>query len=164
WGDDVGHVRFDPGLHRVYVTVQQLPYPDDPNPNLLPPPGTAWLVAIDPIAHRVITRLNLPRSCSTPHGMALDTTQHIAFIACIDTANLIRVDLQTMEVIPEPSWPLAQNPDMIVMDHSLHLLYVACATGIVMFQIDGRALKWLGTYTPGVNTHSLAVNEQTHEI
>ena len=96
--------------------------------------------------------------------MALDTTQHIAFIACIDTANLIRVDLRTMKVIPEPSWPLAQNPDMIVMDHPLHLLYVACGAGIVMFQIDGRTLKWLGTYTFGVNTHTLAVNEETHEI
>ncbi len=25
WGDDVGHVRFDPQLHRIFVAVQQLP-------------------------------------------------------------------------------------------------------------------------------------------
>src|SRR6266700_3322564 len=41
WGDDVGHVKFDPGLHRAFVVVQQLPDPNNPNPNLLPPPGTS---------------------------------------------------------------------------------------------------------------------------
>jgi hypothetical protein len=46
----------------------------------------------------------------------------------------------------------------------LHLLYVACGAGIVMFSSEGRALHWLGTYTFGVNTHTLAVNEETHEI
>ncbi|HET7639968.1 MAG TPA: hypothetical protein VFK47_14665, partial [Ktedonobacteraceae bacterium] len=81
WGDDVGHVRFDPGLHRIFVVVQQLPDPDDPNPNLLPPPGTARLVAIDPVTQRVITRLTLPDFCFTPHGLSIDPLNHIAFVA-----------------------------------------------------------------------------------
>ena len=108
WGDDVGHVRFDPGLHRAYVVVQQLPDPDSPNPNLLPPPGTARLVEINPITHSIITRLTLPDTCFTPHGLAIDTLQHIAFIACIDAdpPSLLRVDLQTMKVIPEPPFPV----------------------------------------------------------
>src|SRR5437764_1081932 len=45
WGDDVGHVRYDPVLHRIFVTVPQLPNPDDPDPNLLPPVGAARHVA-----------------------------------------------------------------------------------------------------------------------
>ena len=166
WGDDVGHVKFDPGLHRIFVVVQQLADPDSPNPNLLPPPGTARLVAIDPIAKRVIRRVLLPDSCITPHGMAIDTDLHIAFIACIDAspASLYRVDLRTMQVLPESSWPLTIKPDIVALDHPLHLVFVACGAGLVIFKEEGRAFEWLGTYTFGVNTHSIAINEQTHQL
>lgn len=166
WGDDVGHVKFDPGLHRIFVVVQQLADPNSPNPNLLPPPGTASLVAIDPITSHVIARLKLPDFCFTPHGLAIDTEQHIAFIACVDAdpPSLVRVDLQTMKALPEPAWPVEGKPDIIALDRPLHLVYVACGAGISLFQEEGRNLKWLGNYTFGLNTHTIAVNEQTHEI
>ena len=166
WGDDVGHVKYDPGLHRAFVAVQQLPDPDNPDPNLLPPPGTARLVEFDPLKHQIITRMKLPDNCFTPHGMAIDTDQHIAFIACVDEdpPGLIRVDLQTMKVFSEAPRPVALKPDIITLAHPLHLVYVACGAGITIFQEDGRAFKWLGTYNFGANTHTLAVDEQTHEI
>ena len=166
WGDDVGHVKFDPGLHRVYVVVQQLADPNSPNQNLLPPPGTAWLVEIDPLKHQIVTRMKLPYACITPHGMAIDTDQHIAFIACVDEdpPSLIRVDLRTMKVFSEAPWPVALKPDIVTLDHPLHLVYVACGAGISVFREDGSAFKWLGTYNFGANTHTLAVDEQTHEI
>ena len=166
WGDDVGHVQFDPGLHRAFVVVQQLPNPDDPNPNLLPPPGTARLVAIDPVTYRVIARLKLPDLCFTPHGMAIDTEQHIAFIACVDAdpPSLIRVDLQTMTVIPEHPWPVEIKPDIVTIDRLLHLIYVGCGVGVAVFQEEGRNLNWLGNYVFTLNMHTVAVNEVTHEI
>jgi hypothetical protein len=166
WGDDIGHVRYDPMLHRMYVVVEQLPNPDDPNPNLLPPPGKAFLVAIDPVAHKVLMRMVLPEYCFVPHGVAIDTAQHIAFIACVDAdpPSLYRVDLRKMQLFSEPGWPLPVKPDIIALDTSLHLVYVACGAGLAVFQENGRALKWLGSYTYGVNTHTVAVNEETHEI
>jgi hypothetical protein len=166
WGDDVGHVQFDPGLHRIFVVVQQLPNPDDPNPNVLPPPGTARLVAIDPVTHGIITRLTLPNFCFIPHGLAIDVEQHIAFIACVDAnpPSLVRVDLQTMKVFSEPPWPVQVKPDILAQDHTLHLLYVACGAGISVFKENGRTLKWLGNYSFSVSTHTIAVNEDTHEI
>jgi DNA-binding beta-propeller fold protein YncE len=166
WGDDVGHVKFDPELHRAFVVVQQLPNPDDPNPNLLPPAGTAWLDEIDPQMHRVITRLKLPDQCITPHGVAIDTELHIAFIACVDEdpASMIRVDLPTLTVIPEQPWPLEIKPDIITLDNKLHLVYVGCGVGVAVFQEEGRNLKWLGNYVYGINMHTIAVNEETHEI
>src|SRR5579875_568168 len=96
WGDDVGYPRFDPTLHLVYVVTQQLADPNSLDPNLLPPPGTAWLVAINPLTLHIVARLNLPSFCITPHGMAIDTSTHIAYIACVDSspAEMIRVDLQ----------------------------------------------------------------------
>ena len=166
WGDDVGHVKFDPGLHRAFVVVQQLPNPDDPNPNLLPPPGTAWLVEIDPHMHRVITRLKLPDQCLTPHGVAIDTEQHIAFIACVDETppSMIRVDVQTLTVISEQPWPLEIKPDIITLDTQLHMVFVSCGVGVAVFQEEGRNLKWLGNYNYGINMHTVAVNEETHEM
>ncbi len=166
WGDDVGHVKYDPGLHRAFVAVQQLADPNSPNPNLLPPPGTAWLVEFDPATHHVVARMKLPDMCITPHGMAIDTNLHIAFIACVDEdpPALIRVDLQTMETVAEAPWPVALKPDIVVLDHPLQLVFVACGAGISIFQEHGKALTWLGTTTFGVNTHTLAINEQTQEI
>ena len=166
WGDDVGHVKYDPVLRRAFVSVQQLPNPDDPNPNLLPPPGTARLVEFDPASGKVITRMKLPYDCLTPHGMAIDTGLHIAYIACVDEdpPSLIRVNLQTMQTISERPWPVALNPDIVTLDQPLHLVFVACAAGISIFQANGPTFRWLGTYTFGVNSHSIAINEQTQEI
>jgi DNA-binding beta-propeller fold protein YncE len=166
WGDDVGHVRYDPGLRRIFVVVQQLPNPGDPNPSLLPPAGTARLVAIDPVRRRVITRLKLPDLCLTPHGLAIDSQHQIAFVACVDTdpPSLVRVDLQTMTVIGESPWPLQVKPDLVVFDRPTQLLYVGCAVGISVFKETGRHLQWLGNYRFGVNTHTVAVDDVTHDL
>lgn len=166
WGDDVGHVRTDPQLQQAYVTIQQNPDLDSLDPNLSPPAGKAWLVAIDTLKRTMVSRLLLPVACITPHGMAIDTNSHIAFLACVDSepAILLRVDLRKMQVIKEDPWPVETGPDMIMMDRPLHLLYVASASGITLFRENGRDFQWIGSYTYGFNTHSLAVNEQTHEI
>jgi hypothetical protein len=166
WGDDVGHVRIDPILHRAYVPVQQSPWPDDPRPDVLPPAGTSWLVSIDTLTRKLVTRLHLPDHCITPHGMTIDSSLHTAYIACTDDepASLIRVDLQSMKTIAEDPWPLEVSPDILTLDHTQHLLYVACAAGISVFKQNGRQLRWIGNYTFGVNTHTLAVNEATHEL
>lgn len=166
WGDDVGLVKYDAGLRRAYVVVQQLPDPNSPNQNILPPPGTAWLVEINPVTRSIVTRMHLPYNCLTPHGVAFDTDQHIAFIACIDEdpPSLIRVDLATMTNFAEQPWPVALKPDVIILDTQYHLVYVGSGAGITIFQENGRSLKWLATYTYGMSTHSLMVNQQTHEV
>jgi hypothetical protein len=164
WGDDVGQVRYDPGLHRIFVAVQQLPNPNDPN--LLPPAGTARLVAIDPVLHSVVARLALPDICLTPRGLSIDPQLHIAFIACINSNPpiLVRVDLQTMKVIAEPPWPVQVKPDILAFDRASQLLYVGSAEGISVFKERGRQLQWLGNYSFGLNTHSVAVDPVTHDV
>ena len=166
WGDDVGHVRYDPGLQRAFVAVQQLADPNSLDPNLLPPPRTAWLVEFNPATQHIVTRMKLPDACITPHGMTIDTNLHIAFIACVDEdpSSLIRVDLQMMKPIAEFPWPVPLKPDLVVLDNPLHVVFVACGAGIAIFQEQGRAFKWLGSYNFGINTHSIAINEQTQEI
>ncbi len=150
----------------MFVPIQQLPNPDDPDPNMQPPGGAGWLVEIDPTTNRVLARLKLPDSCTSPHGQAIDSEQHIAFIACMNASqpSLVRVNLQSMQTIAEAPWPLSPKPDMVVLDATLHTLYVGCAGGIAVFDEQQQAFRWLGNYTFGVNTHSIAVNEETHEI
>jgi DNA-binding beta-propeller fold protein YncE len=162
WGDSVGHVRYDPGLQRVFVVVQQLPNPYDPNPPLLP----AHLVAINPVLQRVVTRLTLPKFCINPHGMVIDAQHHIAFIACVDAdpPSLVRVDLQTMKVIAEHPWPVQVKPDVLVFDRPSQLLFAGSSVGLSVFKEHGRQLQWLGNYSFGLNTHTVAVDPVTHDV
>ncbi len=170
FGYDVGHNHYDPGLHREFVTIQQLTNQAAATP-LLPPPGTGELVAIDPVSLQVLERVQLPTTCGTPHGMNIDTQQHIAFIACVDVdpnnhlvQNLVRVDLQTMKVIPDPLQVLAIKPDIVVLDNPMHVLFVGCSGGISVFDIRNRTVKKLGDYNFGKGTHTIAVDEATQLV
>jgi DNA-binding beta-propeller fold protein YncE len=162
WGDGVRHVRYDPGMHRIFVVVQQLPKPDDSNP----PPLPARLVAIDPIRQRLVTRLTLPGFCINPHGLAIDPQHHIAFIACVDSdpPSLVRVDLRTMKVIAEHPWPVQVKPDVLAFDRPSQLLFVGSSVGLSVFKEQGRRLQWLGTYSFGLNTHTVTVDPVTHDV
>ncbi len=95
YGHDVGHNIFDEGLQRLFVTSTVLPNGDDPNPFVLPPRGTGEFFEIDPAnaTNPIVKEIDLPATCSTPHGMNIDETQQIAFIACTDVdaaSNLFR--------------------------------------------------------------------------
>jgi DNA-binding beta-propeller fold protein YncE len=166
WGDDVGHVKYDPGLQRAFVTTQQLADPDSMDPNLLPPAGKSWLVEIDPRTRSMTGRITLPNFCITPHGLAIDSVSQIAFVACVDStpATLVRIDLQRMQVIQEKAPAVEANPDMLVIDTKLHVLYVAAEAGISIFEEKGQDFRWLGNYTFGVSVHSLIVDEETHDL
>ncbi len=173
YGHDVGHTKYDPVLHRVFVTSTILPNADDPNPLLLPPPGTGELIAIDAIKATIVQRIVLPATCSSPHGMDIDIDQQVAFIACTDFdssrnlfQNLLRVDLRTMTVIhPDPvKARLAGGPDIVLIDHKFHVLFVACKGGISVFDEKAGEFKKLGDYILGKGTHTIAIDEVTQEI
>lgn len=171
WGYDVGHNHYDPVLHRIFVTTQQLTDQGRATP-LLPPPGTGELISIDPVTQSVISRVQLPNTCGTPHGMNIDADQHIAFIACVDVdpehnlvQNLVRVNIQAMQVLHDPLMVLALKPDIIVLDHTLHVLFVACASGISVFDVQRGTIHKLGPdYVLGKGTHTIALDEATHYI
>jgi DNA-binding beta-propeller fold protein YncE len=170
FGYDVGHNHYDPVLRRVFVTIQQLTDQSVVNP-ATPPGGTGELVTIDPVTQKVVTRLQLPKTCGTPHGMNIDMQEQIAFIACTDVdstqnlvQNLIRVDLRTMSVIHDPLMVLPAKPDIVVMDSPLHLVFVGCSGGVAVFYEGNRTFSKLGTYILGKNTHSLAIDPATQTV
>ncbi|HZC06176.1 MAG TPA: hypothetical protein VE338_11075 [Ktedonobacterales bacterium] len=173
FGYDLGHNQYDSAQHRIFMTTQILPDADSPKPNILPPPGTGELMEIDPIAAKVVQRTQLPATCITPHGLALDTVQEVAFIACVEfdaasniAPNLTRVDLRTMRVIPaNPQvMRLAPRPDIVVLDHSAHALLVGCKGGVSIFDERAGEFHKLGDYQMGANTHSIFVDEATQYV
>jgi DNA-binding beta-propeller fold protein YncE len=161
FGDDVGHIQFDPVTHRIFVVTLPL---IDQNSNA-PQTPPSFLAVIDPVALKVISHVKLPDACLAPHGLVIDAQQREAFVACVDSNTLARVDLQTMQALPGDLLSVAYNPDIVRLDRSLHLLIVGCAGGISIFDESGRGLKKLGNYFLGGGSHhTVAIDEATHLI
>jgi len=164
WGDDIGHTHYDPVSQLIYTVT--LPLQDPNNANIQPVPPS-YLAVINPVTNRLMKRIRLPDECLTPHGMGIDSQHEIAFIACLDADPvpiLVRVDLRTQQPIVEDYLTLGINPDIVTLDHSWQLLYVGCTSGVSVFQIQGRSLKKLGDFQFGASTHTIAVNDETHEV
>ncbi len=160
FGDDIGHVQFDPVTHRIFVVTLPL---IDQNLNT-PQTPPSFLAAIDPVALKVVSKVKLPDECLTPHGLVIDAQQREAFVACVDSLNLARVDLQTMQAFPGPLLSVAYNPDIVRLDHPLHLLFVGCAGGISIFDESGRGLKKLGDYFLGGGSHHTIAIEEAKQL
>ncbi len=161
FGDDVGHIQFDPVTHRVFVVT--LPLGDQ---NLgLPATPPSFFAVIDPVTLKVVSRVRLPDACRAPHGITIDVEQREAFVACVDSQRLVRIDLQTMRAFPDPLLPVSFNPDIVRLDHPAHLLVVGCAGGISLFDESGRGLKPLGNYFLGGGSHhTIAIDEATQTL
>ncbi len=161
FGDDVGHMQFDPVTHRLYVTTVPL---IDQNLNE-PQTPPSFIDVIDPLTLKIVSQVKLPDECLTPHGMVIDAQQREAFVACVDSQNLTRVDLKTMKPFPGDLLPVAFGPDIVRLDHSQHLLFVGCAGGISIFDENNLALKKLGDYSLGGGSHhTLAIDEATQRL
>ncbi len=92
----------------------------------------------------------------------IDAQQREAFVACVDSNAVTRVDLQTMKSFSEPLLPTAFNPDIMRLDHSAHMLVVGCAGGISLYDESGRHLKSLGArpyFFGGGSHHTIAIDE-----
>jgi len=155
-GTDVGHTRYDPVSHRVFVTIVTN--------------KDSELAAIDPTTGQVGPRAVLPPACSNAHGLILDSQQQVAFVACIDSQNVVMVDMHAMKVIGDVAHlqAVGVKPDILAIDHGYHLLYVASATSISIFDeedaING-VLRKLGDFIiSSSSSHTIAVDDTTHNI
>ena len=83
FGDDVGHIQFDPVTHRILVVTLPL---IDQNSNATQTPPS-FLAVVDPVALKVVSRIRLPDVCLAPHGLVVDAQQREAFVACVDSNN-----------------------------------------------------------------------------
>jgi len=154
-------VQFDSVTGHIFVVTLPLPNLNNANPMVKPP---SFLAVADPFTGTVLSPIKLPDACVNPHGFVLDVQQRVGFIACIDSRNLVRIDMNTMK--PDSTLlPLLFKPDILRIDHSLHVLYVACAAGISLFDKSGRHLSKLNEYfLGGGSNHTVAIDEATHRV
>lgn len=164
FGDDVGHVQYDITSHHVFVVT--LPLHDQnirPNPPVTPP---SFVDVVNPTQLRVISQIRLPDTCINPHGMVVDSDQETAFVVCIASEKLVRVNLRTLQPFLDPT--LQQLPagcDIARLDHPLHILFVGCTVGIAMFNEAGGQLTSLGSqFVGGSSNHTVFIDESTQLV
>ena len=144
-GGEVGNIQYDAVTRHVFANVQ----------------GSRELVEIDPSHDAIVARHPLPGADGN-HGLLIDSPARLAFIACEDNDTLLVFDLEAHRVLE--SFALAADPDVLALDASLGLLYVASESGgVSMFKIADRKVTALARGAMGPNAHVVAVDAESHE-
>ncbi|MGE5171849.1 MAG: YncE family protein [Rudaea sp.] len=143
---EVGNTQYDAASRRIFVNVQTL----------------NRLVEIDPQTDEVIGRYALPGARHN-HGLLIDSTLRVAYVACEGNAKLLVFDLDSKQVLASEA--VGDDPDVLALDEALHWLYVASESGVVsIFEQDGKRLKKIGEAMLAKRAHSVAVDPETHRV
>ena len=144
-GGGAGNTVYDPNAKRILVGVHR----------------KNELVAIDPASAKITGRYELP-GIENPHGISLDTSANLAFVAGEGNAKLALVDLGTMKLLG--TYPVGEDPDVLAFDPGLKLLYVSAESGDVrVFREDGKKLVSLGALKMPY-AHTVCVDPGTHLV
>jgi len=145
-GGGAGNVQYDSGSGRVLVDVQTR---ND-------------IAIIDPRTNRIVRRVALA-GCASDHGLLIDSSRRLAFIACDENATLLTLDLGTMQVTGTAS--VGETPDVLAFDTSLRRLYVSAESGVVaVFAETAHGLRKLGQAFLAPEAHTVAVDPRTHLV
>ena len=143
-GGDAGNVAHDPATGSMLVDVQ----------------SRNELAVIDPATSTITRRVPLP-GCDHDHGLAIDDTDRLAFVACDANATLLTVDLTTWQVLEHH--PVGQDPDVLAYDPDAHQLYVTAESGwLTTFHVQNRRLTVTGSSHLADGAHVVAVDPSTH--
>lgn len=111
-GGDAGNVAYDPTTGQILVDIQT----------------RNTLAVIDPATLTISRRIHLP-GCDHDHGLTIDPTDRLAFIACDGNDRLLTLDLTTWRVTGTDT--VGTGPDVLAYDLGRHRLYVAAESGWV---------------------------------
>lgn len=145
-GGQAGNVQYDSGSQRILADVQT----------------RGDIAIIDPRSNRIVRRVAL-QGCASPHGLLVDASRRLAFVACDANARLLTLDLRTLQVTDDQS--VGDAPDVLAFDTSLRRLYVSSESGVVaVFAERGRKLTKLGQALLAPHAHTVAVDPRTHLV
>lgn len=145
-GGGAGNVQYDAGSGRILVDVQTR---DD-------------VAVIDPRTNRIVRRIPLS-GCANDHGLLVDSSRRLAFVACDQNATLLTLDLRTMTVTGSAT--VGQAPDVLAFDSSLRRLYVSAESGeVAVFAETAHGLRKVGQAFLATEAHTVAVDPRTHLV
>jgi DNA-binding beta-propeller fold protein YncE len=145
-GGEAGNVQYDSVSHRMLVDVQ----------------GRNDVAVIDPRTNRIVRRVSLP-GCNHDHGLLVDASRRLAFVACDGNNRLLTLDLRHMKVTASAS--VGGSPDVLAFDDSLRRLYVAAESGdVAVFAERAHSLVKLGQAPIAPFAHTVAVDPRTHLV
>jgi DNA-binding beta-propeller fold protein YncE len=143
-GGEVGNVVYDATTRMMMVDVQ----------------SDNVLAVVDPATLAVTRRLPLP-GCDHDHGLAIDSSHRLAFVACDGNATLLTVDLTSWQVVDHLQ--VGQDPDVLAFDAAAQRLYVAAESGWLSILIESdRHLSVAGSSHLADGAHVVAVDPGTH--
>jgi DNA-binding beta-propeller fold protein YncE len=144
-GGGAGNTVYDPGSGHIFVAVHE----------------KNELVAIHPVTAKIIGRYPLP-GIQSPHGVALDAADRLAFVAGEENHTLAVVDLTTMKVLSIQQ--VGEDPDVLAFDAGLKQLYVSAESGhVTVFRESGKSLTLEGKlFLP--HGHTVSVDPDTHFV
>jgi len=121
--------------------------------------GRGDLAVIDPATLAVTRRMALP-GCDHDHGLALDPTAQLAFVACDANATLLTVDLTGLVT---NTTQVGDTPDVLAYDQSAQTLYVAAESGTVtVADLRDHQLHVTGSDHLADNAHVVALDPTNH--
>jgi DNA-binding beta-propeller fold protein YncE len=144
-GGGAGNTVYDPGSKRILVAVH----------------GRNELAVIDPATARIINRYPV-HGIEHPHGIALDVSDRLAFVAGEGNNRVAVMDLESMQVLM--TVPVGNDPDVLAFDPGLKLLYVAAESGhVTVLRENAKALVSQATlFMP--HAHAVSVDPETHLV
>lgn len=145
-GGSVGNTQYDAVSKHVFVNVQK----------------SKELVEIDPATDAIVQRTVIS-GANGNHGLLIEPTLRLAFIACEGNDLLIVLDLRTKKVLMQ--FHVGRAPDVLGYDALHHRLYVASESGVAsVFNVSAAGVTLAGEGLIGLNAHTLAVDSLTHEV
>lgn len=144
---ETGMPQYDPVAKKVYVNLQD----------------TNEFAVIDPVSDTVTGRYPVGR-CQGNHGMALDPSNHRAFLSCEGNSLLTIFNLDTFA--PIEYLKMAPGADVVAYDAGLGRVYVACYSGAISVfeRKDADHFQKLADVTVAHAVHSLAIDPSTHRV
>jgi DNA-binding beta-propeller fold protein YncE len=120
------------------------------------------LVEIDPKSDKIIARHAL-LGADHNHGLLIDSSRRLSFVACEGNAKLLVVDMHTFNVLG--SYAVGDDPDVLAFDAELSLLYVASESGVVsVFRINKNDVEKVWEQRVDSSAHTIAVDPETHRV
>jgi DNA-binding beta-propeller fold protein YncE len=143
-GGEVGNTQYDAGSGLIYSNEQT----------------HDRLIGIDPKTDSIVTRDGLA-GCEGAHGLLIEATRRLAFIACEDNAKLLTFSLARRAKVGEAS--IGRGPDVLAYDPAKGWLYVSSESGVIsIFQVGNDGARKIGQAFLADNAHVVAVDAASH--